>query len=32
MFGEGYVLGSIVTALGLFALKKYKEICAIENM
>lgn len=27
MFEEGYVLGSIVTFLGIYSLLKYKQLC-----
>lgn len=26
MFGQGYVIGSIVTAIGLIAIKKFNDI------
>ena len=30
MFGQGYVLGSIVTAIGMFAMNQFKKICDAE--
>ena len=31
MFGEGYVVGAIVTAIGLYACSKYKKLAERED-
>lgn len=31
MFGQGYVLGAIITALGLYSLNKWKQIAEREE-
>ena len=30
MFGQGYVIGSIVTAIGMLAMYQFKNICDAE--